>query len=105
MDKTRTKYGRNRKDFGLGQTRNTTTKKATSDSSCIHTESDNISISIQTTPYSAQWISEELLFETRKIWSKAYKRVISNDEAIEILMNVKRMAEILIRMQKESDLP
>lgn len=62
------------------------------------TESDDMSTSL---PYSAKWISEDLLTETRKIWSKAYGRVLSNEEAIEILMNVKRMAEVLIQMQKE----
>jgi hypothetical protein len=51
-------------------------------------------------PLSTQWISEELLLETRKLWSKAYKRVISIDEAIEILMNVKQVAEVLVKMQK-----
>jgi hypothetical protein len=50
-----------------------------------------------------QWISEELLIETRKLWSKAYRRVISNEEAIEILMNVKRVAEVLVKMQKEKN--
>ena len=54
-------------------------------------------------PLSTQWISEELLLETRKLWSKAYKRVISNEEAIEILMNVKRVAEVLVKMQKEKN--
>lgn len=66
-----------------------------------HTESDEVSTSA---PYSAQWISEDLLIETREVWSKAYSRVLSNEEAIEILMNVKRMAEVLIEMQKESNL-
>ena len=63
-----------------------------------HTESEDMPTSL---PYSAKWISEDLLAETREIWSKAYGRVLSNEEAIEILMNVKRMAEVLIQMQKE----
>jgi len=67
-----------------------------------HTESDDVSTSA---PYSAKWISEDLLTETREVWSKAYGRVLSNEEAIEILMNVKRMAEILIEMQRENSLP
>ena len=64
-------------------------------------ESGEISIPDKAMPLSAEWISEELLLETRNIWSQAYKRVISIDEAIEILMNVKRVAEVLIRIHKE----
>jgi hypothetical protein len=63
-----------------------------------HTESDDVPTSA---PYCAKWISEDLLTETRKVWSKAYGRVLSNEEAIEFLMNVKRMAEVLIEMQRE----
>ena len=63
-----------------------------------HTESTDLP---ESAPYSARWIPDDLLAETREIWSKAYGRVLSNEEAIEILMNVKRMAEILIEMQRE----
>ena len=38
-----------------------------------------------------------LLAETRRVWSQAYGRVISTDEAVEILTNVKRLAETLMR--------
>jgi len=68
-----------------------------------HEESGEVSISDKVVPLSAQWISEELLLETRKLWSKAYKRVISIDEAIEILMNVKQVAEVLVKMQKRNN--
>ena len=67
-----------------------------------NTVSDDMSMSA---PCSVQWISEDLLIETRNVWSKAYSRVLSNEEAIEILMNVKRMAEVLIEMQRENNLP
>ncbi len=71
----------------------------------VHRDSASIDgiTSNKTTPLSTQWISEELLLETRKLWSKAYKRVISNEEAVEILMNVKLAAEVLVRMQKENN--
>ena len=46
------------------------------------------------------WITAEFLEETKAVWSKAYGRDVSDDEAVEILMNVKRFAEVLIRMQK-----
>jgi len=71
------------------------------DDSCHLNEPGELQILDKQTPLSTQWISEELLIETRKLWSKTYKRVISNEEAIEILMNVKRVAEVLIKMQKE----
>jgi hypothetical protein len=64
-------------------------------------ENDEVSIPDNLRPLSAEWISEELLLETRKLWSKAYNRVISIDEAIEILMNVKRVAEVLVSIRKE----
>jgi hypothetical protein len=39
----------------------------------------------------------------RRVWSKAYGRVISDDEAIEILTNVRRLAEILLRAEEENE--
>jgi len=47
-------------------------------------------------PLSADWIDEDLLQETREVWSKAYGRVITPDEAVEILMNVKRLVEAFL---------
>ena len=34
---------------------------------------------------STQWLSDERITEARRVWSKAYGRVISEDEAIEIV--------------------
>ena len=48
-------------------------------------------------PLSLAWITDDLLDHTRKVWSSEYGRVISEDEALEILMNVKRLAEVLTR--------
>ncbi len=50
-----------------------------------------------------QWLSEERIAEARRVWSKAYGRVISDDEAVEILMNVRRLAEILLRAEEEKE--
>jgi hypothetical protein len=55
-------------------------------------------------PLSTQWLSHERIAETRRVWSKAYGRVISQDEAIEILMNVRRLAEVLLRADEEKEL-
>lgn len=52
-------------------------------------------------PLSQAWITEELIVETRRTWSPIYGRVISDDEAIEILVNVKRLAELLMRAKCE----
>ncbi len=53
-------------------------------------------------PLSTQWLSDERIAEARRVWSKAYGRVISEDEAIEILMNVRRLAEVLLYAQEET---
>ena len=47
-------------------------------------------------PLSTQWLTDERIAEARRVWSKAYGRVISEEEAIEILMNVRRLAEVLL---------
>lgn len=57
--------------------------------------------SVAARPLSTQWLSDERIAEARRVWSKAYGRVISEDEAIEILTNVRRLAEILLRAEEE----
>ena len=52
-------------------------------------------------PPSTAWMSDELLAETRRVWSKAYGRVISEEEAMEILTNVRRLADVLMRAKAE----
>lgn len=47
-------------------------------------------------PLSLAWVSDELIDETQRLWSARYEREISVDEAIEILQNVKRFAEMLL---------
>lgn len=42
------------------------------------------------------WITGELLVETQRVWSEAYGREVSADEAVEILSNVKRLAAALL---------
>ncbi|MCC5828934.1 MAG: hypothetical protein JJU36_05750 [Phycisphaeraceae bacterium] len=54
-------------------------------------------------PLSVAWISDELLAETIELWSDSYGRPISEDEAVEILMNVKRMGELLLRLRREGN--
>ena len=47
-------------------------------------------------PLSLAWVSDELIAETQRLWSARYEREISAEEAIEILQNVKRFAEMLL---------
>lgn len=48
-------------------------------------------------PPSTAWITDELLERTRQVWSRVYERPIDEAEAVEILMNVKRFAEVLLK--------
>ena len=51
-------------------------------------------------PMSMQWLTDERIAEARRVWSKAYGRVLSDEEAIEILTNVRRLAEVLVRAEE-----
>ena len=55
-------------------------------------------------PLSIAWISDELLAKTRRVWSTAYGRPISTEEAVEILTNVKRLAEVLVKAKRGGDM-
>jgi len=46
------------------------------------------------------WVSDRLLARTIDLWSRAYQRPLTTQEAMEILMNVKRFAELLIRAKE-----
>jgi len=46
-------------------------------------------------------MSDELIADTRRVWSAAYGRVISAEEAVEILNNVRRLADVLVRAERE----
>lgn len=48
-------------------------------------------------PATSSWISDELLARTRRVWSKVYGRLVDDSEAREILMNVKRFAEAMMK--------
>lgn len=53
-------------------------------------------------PLSMAWITDELLARTRRVWSKAYRRPVDENEAIEILMNVRQMAVVLLKAKEEA---
>jgi hypothetical protein len=46
------------------------------------------------------WITPELFAETRQVWSKAYGRSITDDEVVEILVNVRRLGEALLHASR-----
>ena len=56
-------------------------------------------------PNAQEWMSDELIADTRRVWSAAYGRVISADEAVEILNNVRRLADVLVRAEREGRQP
>lgn len=54
-------------------------------------------------PVSTKWVSDELLTTTQKVWSEAYGRTVSEEEAMEILTNVKNLAEALMKAEHGGD--
>jgi hypothetical protein len=42
------------------------------------------------------WITEDLIAEHRRVWSSRYRRIVTEQEAIEIIMNIKRFAETVL---------
>ncbi len=56
-------------------------------------------------PLSMAWISDGLLAETVAVWSEAYGRPVYENEAVEILMNVKRLGEVLSKTRQEVSEP
>jgi hypothetical protein len=51
-------------------------------------------------PMSLAWMTDELIAETQRVWSPHYGRELSTDDAVEILRNVKRFAEVMMAVQR-----
>jgi hypothetical protein len=49
----------------------------------------------------AGWISEDLLRKTQEVWSRIYGEPVSPADAVEILVNLKLLAEVLLSAKKE----
>lgn len=45
----------------------------------------------------AEWITDDMIEDTRRHWSPRYGYELSDDDAVEILMNIKRFGQLLIR--------
>lgn len=41
------------------------------------------------------WLSAELISETVEVWQSRYRRTLTSDDAIEILLNVAALADVL----------
>lgn len=59
----------------------------------------------ETRPLSTSWAKDELLARTRRGWLEVYRRPIGDREALEILMNVKRFAEVLVKAEEGATEP
>ena len=51
-------------------------------------------------PIATAWVSDRLLADTIDVWSRAYDRPVTAEEALEILTNVKRFGELLIQAKE-----
>ena len=54
-------------------------------------------------PASLAWITDELLTYTQDVWSKEYGRPVTEDEAIEMLVNVKRLGEVMLKVANRQE--
>jgi hypothetical protein len=69
------------------------------DKSGFHGESHHDASGVPDSAPSYQtWMTDELIADTRRVWSTVYRRPLSEDEAKEILRNVRRLAELLTSM-------
>ena len=47
------------------------------------------------------WIPDALLAETVEVWSECYGRPVSEEEAVDILVNVRRLGEAILKAKRE----
>jgi len=47
------------------------------------------------------WIPDALLAETVEVWSECYRRRVSEEEAVDILVNVRRLGEAILKAKRE----
>jgi hypothetical protein len=52
-------------------------------------------------PPGAAWITDEAIADTQRVWSPYYRRPLNDAEAIEILMNVRHLAEVLVQAKRK----
>lgn len=54
-------------------------------------------------PLSTAWITDELLEQTRRVWSSYLGRDVSEDEAVEMLTNVRNLTLALLAAMEDGD--
>lgn len=52
-------------------------------------------------PPGAAWITDEAIADTRRVWSPYYGHELTDAEAIEILTNVRQLAELLVQAKRK----
>lgn len=52
-------------------------------------------------PPGAAWITDEAIADTRRVWSPYYGRELTEVEAVEILMNVRNLADVLVQAKRK----
>lgn len=54
-------------------------------------------------PAPAAWMTDELIEETREVWSKAYGREVPVDEAVEMLAGLRQLSGLLLGTMREEE--
>lgn len=54
-------------------------------------------------PLSHAWITDDLVAETRRVWSKHLGRVVTDDEAVEMLVNVRNAALAILSVTRPEE--
>ena len=52
-------------------------------------------------PLESEWITEELIARTQDVWGRYLEREVDRDEAVELLLNVKRIAMVFYEARQE----
>lgn len=54
-------------------------------------------------PVNTKWVTEEWIEETRNVWSEECGVELTREDAIAILMNVKRLGVVLLEAKRKGD--
>ena len=54
-------------------------------------------------PLESEWITEELVARTQEVWGRYLEREVDRDEAIEMLLNVQRIALAFYQASMEDE--
>jgi hypothetical protein len=52
---------------------------------------------------STAWITDEWIERAIDVWSEVYGRPVTRDEAVEILVNLKRLVDVLLKARREME--